>query len=85
LLAFVLASSATCLEARASEAGQPQTIDSVAACSNLEPPPRPGSGPSEEVGKLAKTAIDYPPMQAGGSFNLDAVKKKIADHHATGD
>jgi hypothetical protein len=39
----------------------------------------------EEVGILAKTAIDYPPMQAGGSSNLDAVKKKIADHHATGD
>jgi hypothetical protein len=39
----------------------------------------------EEVGKLAKTTIDYPPMQADGSFNLDAVKKKIADHHANGD
>ena len=32
----------------------------------------------EEVAKLAKTAIDYPPMQAGASFNLDAVKKQIA-------
>jgi arylsulfatase len=31
----------------------------------------------EEVAKLAKTAIEYPPMQAGASFNLDAVKKQI--------
>ena len=29
------------------------------------------------VGKLALTAIDYPPMQDPASFNLDAVKKKI--------
>jgi hypothetical protein len=32
----------------------------------------------EEVAKLAKTAIEYPPMQPGASFNLDAVKKQIA-------
>jgi arylsulfatase A-like enzyme len=31
----------------------------------------------QEVAKLAKTALDYPPMQAPASFNLDAVKKKI--------
>jgi arylsulfatase A-like enzyme len=30
-----------------------------------------------EIGKLAKTAIDYPPMQEPASFNLDAVKKKV--------
>jgi len=30
------------------------------------------------VAKLAMTAIEYPPMQAGASFNLDAVKAKIA-------
>jgi len=29
------------------------------------------------VGELAKTAIDFPPMQAPASFNLDAVKKKV--------
>ena len=29
------------------------------------------------VGELAKTAIDYPPMQDPASFNLDAIKKKI--------
>ena len=29
------------------------------------------------VGKLALTALDYPPMQDPASFNLDAVKKKI--------
>ena len=29
------------------------------------------------VGKLAATAIDYPPMQDPASFNLEAVKKKI--------
>jgi arylsulfatase A-like enzyme len=30
-----------------------------------------------EVEKLAKTAVDFPPMQAGASFNLDAVKEQI--------
>jgi hypothetical protein len=29
------------------------------------------------VGKLAQTAIDYPPMQDPASFNLQAVKAKI--------
>jgi arylsulfatase len=31
----------------------------------------------QEVGKLALTAIDYPPMQDPASFNLSAVKAKI--------
>jgi hypothetical protein len=31
----------------------------------------------QEVGKLAQTAIEFPPMQKGASFNLDAVKAKI--------
>jgi arylsulfatase A-like enzyme len=31
------------------------------------------------VAKLAATAIDYPPMQAPASFNLEAVKKKIEE------
>src|ERR1700751_5407234 len=31
----------------------------------------------QEVGKLAMTAIDYPPMQAPATFNLEAVKAKI--------
>ena len=31
----------------------------------------------QEVMNLAKTAIDYPPMQDPASFNLDAVKKQI--------
>jgi hypothetical protein len=31
----------------------------------------------EEVAKLAKTAIEFPPMQPGASFNLSAVKAKI--------
>jgi arylsulfatase len=29
------------------------------------------------VGKLAATALDYPPMQAPATFNLDAIKQKI--------
>ena len=29
------------------------------------------------AGKLAATAIEYPPMQDPASFNLDAIKKKI--------
>ena len=36
----------------------------------------------QEVEKLAQTAIEYPPMQASASFNLDAVKKKIAESAA---
>jgi len=31
----------------------------------------------QAVGKLALTAVDYPPMQDPASFNLEAVKKKI--------
>jgi arylsulfatase len=31
----------------------------------------------EEVAKIAQTAIEFPPMQKGASFNLDAVKLKI--------
>jgi arylsulfatase len=31
----------------------------------------------QEVGKLAETAINYPPMQAPASFNLEAVKRHI--------
>ncbi len=31
----------------------------------------------KEVAKLAQTAIEYPPMQAGASFNLEAVKAQI--------
>src|SRR5947199_490672 len=32
----------------------------------------------QEVEKLITTAIEYPPMQKGASFNLDAVKAKLA-------
>jgi arylsulfatase A-like enzyme len=31
----------------------------------------------QRVAALAKTAIDYPPMQAPASFNLDAVKRQV--------
>ena len=31
----------------------------------------------QEVAKLVMTAIEFPPMQKGASFNLDAVKAKI--------
>jgi arylsulfatase len=31
----------------------------------------------QEVSKLAETAINYPPMQAPASFNLEAVKRQI--------
>ena len=31
----------------------------------------------KEVGKLALTAVDYPPMQSPASFNLSAIKAKI--------
>ncbi len=33
----------------------------------------------QEVSKLAKSALDYPPLQAGASFNLDAVKKQVEE------
>ena len=33
----------------------------------------------QEVAKLAKTALEYPPMQKGASFNLEAVKAKIEE------
>ena len=38
----------------------------------------------QTVGKLAQTAIEFPPMQAPATFNLDAIKReieeKIKDH-----
>jgi len=33
----------------------------------------------QEVGKLARTAIEFPPMQKGASFNLEAVKEQILE------
>ncbi len=33
----------------------------------------------QEVARLAETAIDYPPMQAPASFNLEAVKRQIQE------
>ena len=33
----------------------------------------------QQVKKLAMTAVEFPPMQKGASFNLDAVKAKIAE------
>jgi arylsulfatase len=45
----------------------------------------------QQVGKLAQTALDYPPMQRGASFNLDALKAELAkkmeeaQKHTTGD
>ena len=38
----------------------------------------------QEVARLAKTAIEYPPMQAPASFNLDAVRRQVQqaiEHH----
>ncbi|SDH85295.1 arylsulfatase [Pseudomonas panipatensis] len=37
----------------------------------------------QEVAKLAATAIEFPPMQRGASFNLEAVKAQIAKAMAT--
>ncbi len=31
----------------------------------------------KEVAKVAQTAIEFPPMQKGASFNLEAVKEQI--------
>jgi arylsulfatase len=33
----------------------------------------------EEVAKLAQTAIEFPPMQAPASFNLEAVKREVEE------
>ncbi len=33
----------------------------------------------QEIEKVAKTAIEFPPMQKGASFNLEAVKVKIQE------
>ena len=35
-----------------------------------------------QVEQLAKSAVEFPPMQKGASFNLDAVKAKIAEAQA---
>jgi len=31
----------------------------------------------DEVGKFAQTFVDFPPMQKGASFNLDAIKEQV--------
>ena len=40
----------------------------------------------ENVAELGQTAIDFPPMQRGASFNMEAVKQKIEEavrqHHS---
>ena len=36
------------------------------------------------MGKEIQTFLDYPPMQRGASFNLDAVKAEMAKKMATG-
>jgi arylsulfatase len=33
----------------------------------------------QRVAALAETAINYPPMQAPASFNLDAVKRQVEE------
>ena len=33
----------------------------------------------QQVAALAATAVDYPPMQAPASFNLEAVKRKVEE------
>ena len=33
----------------------------------------------QRVAELAKTAIEYPPMQAPASFNLEAVKAQVEE------
>jgi len=37
----------------------------------------------QEVAKIAQTAIEFPPMQPGASFNLEAVKAQIEKARAT--
>ena len=36
----------------------------------------------QEVARVAMTALEFPPMQKGASFNLDAVKAKIEEARA---
>jgi arylsulfatase len=38
----------------------------------------------QKVGELATTAVDFPPMQKGASFNLQAVKQQIEEAVAKG-
>jgi hypothetical protein len=33
----------------------------------------------KKVAELAETAVDFPPMQAPATFNLDAVKREIEE------
>jgi len=32
----------------------------------------------QEVGKLAQSALEFPPMQKGASFNLEVIKEQLA-------
>ena len=35
---------------------------------------------NDEVAKLAKSTIEFPPLQKAASFNLDGVKQQIQEH-----
>ena len=48
-------------------------LPSSVACASTDVARRSG----ENLAALAKTAIRYPPMQKGASFNLEAVKEQI--------
>jgi arylsulfatase len=39
---------------------------------------------NQEVAKYAQTFIDYPPMQEGASFNLEALKNELQKKIAAG-
>ena len=43
----------------------------------LQAEPMNETSKQQQVEKLAMTAVEFPPMQKGASFNLDAVKAKI--------
>ena len=34
-------------------------------------------GAQQEVAQLAQTALEFPPLQKGASFNLSVVKEKV--------
>ena len=55
---------------------QSQDIIRRSATNGFTPAPQ-ARDHQQEVAKLAETAIEYPPMQKGSSFNLEAVKAQI--------
>ena len=81
LLVFVLVSSSASLEARAREADELHTIDSIAACSKVDPPPALDQGlPSDDHQFATPPNPEGPTLVDLGLFIVDITRINEVDN-----